>query len=272
MKPKRRRLPLRHLVAAVGVAIVAAVAMAIAPEERRHEIAGVQPRTAAPRPAAPADPTEAAAVPEAPVAVRTVSGPGISPFPSGETPPHRVAPPERPKPPPPPIVPRRFALVKMEDTANFSVGDLRVRLPAVAVTEPDETCRDHAGTEWPCGRRALTGVRAVVRGKTIECPLPDKVRRGDFVTDCTLAGADMAERLVASGWARALDRDGPLGAVERQAEASGLGLHGVAQPIEIDPFPDPIGVPPDTTTAPLGTVGVGARPAKRPSGETAAQR
>jgi endonuclease YncB( thermonuclease family) len=258
MTSDRRRLPLRHYVTAAAVVLVAVMGVMLAGRDDRGPRAPAPPplpdtSEAAPPPAiTPTAPTADASAPSDPPAeVRMVGGPGITPPPASDEPPVRVAPPKKPEPPPPPIVQRRLGLVKMEDTAHFSVGAIHVRLPGVVVTGPDEICRDRAGTAWPCGRRALAGVRAVVRGRAVDCPLPDKVRRGEFVTDCTLAGADMAERLVASGWTRALDRDGPLGAADREAEAKGLGLHGTAMPIGVDPFPDPGEVPPDRTTAPL---------------------
>ncbi|MDK9696423.1 MAG: hypothetical protein OEL76_08530 [Siculibacillus sp.] len=267
MKPRHRRSPLRHFVAAAAAAVIAVVVVAVRPEDEPDEVAPPPPAHVSeargaegvpPPPSSPGGPTaagvasvSASAPAEAPVAVRRVSGPGITPLPETVFPPQRVAPPLRPEPPPPPIVMRRLGLVRMDNPAEFSVGDIRVRLPGVAIIGPDEICRDRAGTEWPCGRRALAGVRAVVRGKAVDCPLPDKVRRGSFVADCRLAGADMAERLVASGWARALDRERALDAAERQAEAKGLGLHGTALPIGVDPFPDPGEMPADRTTAPL---------------------
>ena len=277
MKPSRRRLPLRHVVAVAAVAVIAAVMVTVRDEADRDgddpssAMVAADPLAPPPHPAStaaadsaapsePQPPTPLAAPAAEPPPVRTVTGPGITPLPPADTPPYRVAPPEKPKPPAPPIVIRRLGLVKMEDTAHFSVGAIRVRLPGVAVTGADDICRDRAGIEWPCGRRALAGVRAVVRGKAVDCPLPDKVRRGDFVTDCTLAGADMAERIVASGWARALDREGRLGEAERQAEARGLGLHGAAMPIGVDPFPDPGDLPPDHTTAPLAGAGTTPTP------------
>ena len=284
MNPKRRRPPLRHLVTAASVVVIATVGWSVGRKDTTGDPAPTTPPRSAPVHRAPpvgsigaieAEPAPAP-VPPPPVgpsaAIRTVSGPGITPLPAGETPPERVLPPERPKPPPPPIVSRRLGLVKMEDTAHFSVGAIRIRLPGVAVSEPDEVCRDRAGTEWPCGRRALAGVRTVVRGRTVDCLLPDKVRQGSFVTDCTLAGHDMAERIVASGWARALDRDGRLGEAERQAEARGLGLHGAAQPIGVDPFPEPGEVPADTTTAPLAGGTAEPRPAATTEARAGAAR
>lgn len=285
--PKRRRLPLRHFVTALGLATIVAVVWSVA--QRPDEPAPPVPTAAAPArttpagapggapgPATPTPPERVAATAEAPrtptpaeppraetprpveasaSGVRTVTGPGIAPLPPAAAPPVRIEPPKPPPPPAAPIRPRRLMPVVMEDTATFTSGDLRVRLPGVAVIGPEETCRDKAGTVWPCGRRALAGVRAVVRGKAVDCPLPEKVRRGDFVADCAVGGADLAERLVASGWARALDREGRLVEAERAAEQKGLGLHAPVAPQAVDMLPAPADrPPPDTTTAPLGAV------------------
>lgn len=265
MRSRHRPLPLRHGVAALALAAIGWVVVTVASTPDADPPApAIPPPPPLPAPAAPPSVEgSAVAVPavDAP-AVRVIDGPGITPFPIAETPPTRIAPPEKPKPPPPSIRPRRLAPVAMVSTAEFTAGDLRIRLPGVAVTPPGEICRDRAGVEWPCGRRALAGVRALVRGRAVDCPLPEKVRRGDFVVDCSIAGADLAARIVASGWARALDRESGLVEAERAAEAAGLGLHAAAAPSAVDPFPDPGALPPDATTAPIGAVeGPPARPA-----------
>lgn len=279
MRSRRHPLPLRHGVAALGLAAIGWVVVTVAstPEDEARPPAETTtpapssveawtrpaPAGETPRRPAPAGETSRRPVPAGePPMVRAVTAPGITPFPISETPPIRIAPPEKPEPPSPPVKPRRLAPIAMVSTAEFTAGDLRVRLPGVAVTPPEETCRDRVGVEWPCGRRALAGVRALVRGRAVECPLPEKVRRGDFVVDCSIAGADLATRIVASGWARALDRESALAEFERTAEVAGLGLHAAAAPQAVDPFPEPAAPPPDATTAPIGAVeGPPARPA-----------
>lgn len=266
MKPNRRRLPLRHAVAALGVVAIGAIVATVprpgeeAATERRGTPSAAPPakETAAaqaglPAPASPS-PATASAPTAAPAPVRAIDAPGLAAFPTSATPPVRIDPPAKPAPPPAKVVTRRLMPVAMETTAEFSAGEIRVRLPGVAIVSADEICRDRAGVAWPCGRRALAGVRAVVRGRAVDCPLPEKVRRGAFVVDCTLAGADLGERLIASGWARALDREGRLGEAERAAEAKGLGLHAAEAPNMVDALPSPKEAPPDTTTAPLGAV------------------
>lgn len=243
MTSVRRRFPFRHVVAGLGLAAIVAV-VATMPEETPED------RTAGGTTAgAPAPPLAPAA--ETPGAVRMVSGPGILPLPAADTPPVRVAPPPRPAPPPKPIRLRRLMPVTMESTATFSAGEIRVRLPGVAVLEPEATCLDRAGVRWPCGRRALAGVRALVRGRAVDCPLPEGTRRGSFVVDCRLGEADLAERIVGIGWGRALDGESALGEIERRAEAEDLGLHAPTAWVEADPFPDPGEIPADRSTAPI---------------------
>lgn len=270
MTSRRRRLPLRHAVAALGVAAIGWVMVSVSREVEPDDAAraeGTRPPapTVVPTPATAVSDGAAAGAPAPPPAppIRAVSGPGIAPLPIHADPPTRIQPPPKPVPPPVPVAPRRLMPILMESTAEFSVGAIRVRLPGVAVIAADEICRDREGTEWPCGRRALAGVRALVRGRVVDCPLPEKVKRGSFVVDCTIAGTDLAERIVASGWARALDREGRLAEAERQAEAQGLGLAGPAIQPPVDLLPAPaVDLPPDTTTAPIGAVGgVVARPA-----------
>lgn len=284
MRSRRRRKPLRHAVALLGLATIAAVAVTVSRQENgpAEAPASAGPPSspssaapiAAPRPslggASPSPPAADATAAPAGGVVRAVSAPGITPFPTSETPPIRIAPPEKPKPAPAPIRPRRLMPIAMETTADFSAGDIRVRLPGVGVVGGDETCRDRAGTEWPCGRRALAGVRALVRGKAVDCPLPDKVKRGSFVVDCTIGGGDLAERIVASGWARALDREGRLGEAERAAEAKGLGLHATVAPNLVDALPMPADLSADGTTAPLGWATGTATAVPGPRDETTA--
>ncbi len=255
MKPVHRRFPLRHVVAGLGLATIAAIVamMSTEPSEERAAPGGTTAEAPAPTPD-PATPTEA------PASVRMVSGPGIMPLPPADGPPVRVAPRPKPAPAPKPIRLRRLMPVTMENTATFSAGDIRVRLPGVAEFAPEETCGDRAGTTWPCGRRALAGVRALVRGRAVDCPLPEGTRHGSFVADCRLGDTDLAERIVGSGWGRALDGESALGEIERRAEAEGRGLHAATVRLAADPFPDPGEIPADRTTAPIGAAAAAIAP------------
>lgn len=287
MTAMRRLVRPRHVVAALALATIVGVVLAVAQPQtpptslanapaaaapRAHPPAiadaptgttpsrGPSPSSAATPAAAPGSPADAlppdTVVPApSPAAsaqpVRTVTGPGISPPPRSDAPLVRVSPPAKPLPPPAPIVPRRMMPVMMEDPATLVVGRIRVRLPGLETVAADAVCTDPAGQDWPCGRRALAGVRALVRGKVVDCPLPSDARAGRFEVACRVGGVDLAERIVAAGWARPQPGESALAEAERRAEARGLGLHAAVAPLPSDPFPDPGDLPSDRTTAPI---------------------
>lgn len=204
--------------------------------------------------------------------VRIITAPGLTPGPRLEGTPQRIDPP-KPVRPAAPIADRRLGPVVVEDGERLVVRRFRIRLPGVAAVPLDETCRDGDGVEWPCGRRALAGLRAILRLSPIVCPLPSDARGGAFDARCSLlSGADVGETFVASGWARAT-AEGPYGEAEARAKSAGRGVWGAAPAV---PTAEPsaaaapsgdIGVPPDVTTGPLP--GGVDEPPSRAAGATA---
>ena len=195
--------------------------------------------------------------------VRVITAPGLTPAPSFETTPQRV---ERPRPvtPTAPIADRRLGPVVVESGERIRARRLAIRLPGVAAVGLDESCRDAAGVEWPCGRRALAGLRALLRLRPVTCPLPADARSGDFEASCAFGpGRDLGEAFVASGWARA--DGGTYAAAEEAAKRDGRGIWGPA-PTATAALPDVAAptetLPPDLTTAPLADGG-GAASATR---------
>lgn len=188
--------------------------------------------------------------------VRVITAPGLTPPPRFETSPQRVEPPSAAPRPAGPIVERRIGPVVVEDAATLVARRLRIRLPGIAVSGAEETCRDTAGVEHPCGRRALAGLRALLRLRPVTCPLPADARAGLYEARCAfLSGGDVGEAFVASGWARAA-ADGPYAAAEAAARTAERGLWGPL-PSETEPAATAIPEagdfvpPPDVTTAPL---------------------
>lgn len=188
--------------------------------------------------------------------VRIITAPGLTPPPRFETSPQRVETPAATPRPAAAIVDRRLGPVVVEDAATLTARRLRIRLPGIAVSGAEETCHDAAGVEHPCGRRALSALRALLRLRPIVCPLPADARAGLYEARCAfLSGGDVGEAFVASGWARAT-ADGPYAAAEAGARAAERGLWGplpgeseptaAATPPAVDFVP-----PPDVTTAPL---------------------
>lgn len=206
--------------------------------------------------------------------VRRIGGPAFTPPTLGGQAPERIEPPARPVPPPPARVTRR-TIVAVEDAATLRAGQIDIVLAGVAALGAQETCRDGADVEWPCGRRMVMAMRSAIRLRPVECDLPKEMKRGRIVTRCRLDGADLAELVVRRGWARAGDAE--LAAAEDDARRAGRGLHGAAQvasPVATDLGAAPGGdLPPDVTTAPLaGGADEGASPAASTSRRAAPVR
>ncbi len=189
--------------------------------------------------------------------VRVITAPGVPVLlPRPEHPPERIVVPPKPEPPPPPPVTRRFAPVTVEDAATLVAGQLRFMQPGVAPVPLDETCRDGAGVDWPCGRRALMWLRNFVRLRPIECELPKNAKHGRFEVACRIGGVEFGGEAVRRGWARA-GSDGRFGALEDEARREGRGIFGAA-PAVAPPIVETQGsaeLPPDLTTAPLAGAG-----------------
>jgi endonuclease YncB( thermonuclease family) len=262
MTPTRRRFPFRHVAAGLGLTALVVVALSI---DRSSEGSGIE------APAAPSEaarPATAEGTIEPAAAIRRITGPGIPPY-GGDGPLLRIAPVEPAPPSSSEIEARRLPPVGMITTATLVAGPIRVHLPGVGEVDPNLVCHDVNGVAWACGRRAVPAIRALVRGRVVVCPMPKGLRRGDVVADCTVGGLDLAERIVASGWAPALDGESRLAEAAARAEARGLGLHATKAPETFDPFPDPDDPPGDATTAPIGAsvAAVGAAPPRQAGSE-----
>lgn len=99
--------------------------------------------------------------------------------------------------------PRRFPRVVVEDAGTLKYDDTIIHLAGVVAPAAGETCKDAAGTAWPCGNRAKTALRSMIRFRTVECRSVGAAEAGGFTARCTVAGDDLSLWLVEQGWARA---------------------------------------------------------------------
>lgn len=112
----------------------------------------------------------------------------------------------------------------------------------------EETCGADAGSPWPCGMIARTAFRNFLRGRAVRCDFPDGDLPEKVTAPCRLGKSDLAEWLVANGWAR-IDGD----TYKEQAEAAEnakLGVYG-APPRELAA---------SLRAAPTGSTGAGELP------------
>jgi len=124
---------------------------------------------------------------------------------------------ERPPPPPPKIEPDLYRLVVIESAGLIDVRSHKVRLAHIDALATDDTCQNADGSRWPCGMRARTALRRLIRRRAIACidpetaaalkagtPPPTKPEpsKGEVrMADCTVGNTDLSEWLLANGWA-----------------------------------------------------------------------
>lgn len=100
---------------------------------------------------------------------------------------------------------RPLALPVAEAAGRLAAGGFVITLAGIVPTPEDRLCAAPTGAPWPCGRLARTAFRAYLRGRTLKCRIPaEPAATGEpVVTECTIAGADVAEWLAGQGWAMA---------------------------------------------------------------------
>lgn len=116
-----------------------------------------------------------------------------------------------------------FRPVAVESAVVESMGR-RVAIAGTESVPPDETCV-HEGVAWPCGVSARTAFRLWLRGRALDCAMPDVEDRTLLVASCRLGKRDAGAWLVANGWARAA-AGGPYVKAQISAEATGRGIFG----------------------------------------------
>jgi endonuclease YncB( thermonuclease family) len=103
---------------------------------------------------------------------------------------------------------------------SFRVGSGTVRL--TGIEPPTERC---GAALWPCGARARTALRALVRSRSITCTVPGdfQAKEETLESACSLGSTDIGHWLVAHGWARA-KAGGPYVEAEEKARTAQVGL------------------------------------------------
>lgn len=143
---------------------------------------------------------------------------------------------EEPPAPPPKEEPDLYRLVIIDSAGQIDVRSHKIRLAHVEAPATDATCRNADGTTWPCGMRARTALRRLIRRRAIACFDPDKdtaaekalvPRDGEVRTaDCTVAGTDISEWLLENGWAMPTDTTPePWRSLNAEAKEAGRGLY-----------------------------------------------
>lgn len=138
---------------------------------------------------------------------------------------------------------------------------LTIILAGIDILEPDQTCRGVNG-DWPCGMVARTAFRYFLRGRALDCDLPDGDLPERLTATCRLGAQDLGAWLVANGWAK-VSSTGPYAEEQAQAVEKRRGIFG--------PRPDPLPPAPALANeaAPAASDGVEAPVADTSAPETA---
>ena len=118
------------------------------------------------------------------------------------------------------LLPRPVAL----DAARIAIGQAVVELPGVEPLELSAQCNSGSLT-WPCGARSRTELRNFLRGRSIECEVPNSFgeSRETISSACSVGDEDIGAWVVSRGWARAMP-GGPYEDQQTSAKANGLGI------------------------------------------------
>ena len=133
--------------------------------------------------------------------------------------------------PDPDTLPRRWRVVHhavATAAGIFEADGMTLVLPGIDVVASSETCAAPGGQTWPCGMAARTAFRAYMRGRSMNCHLPDRAAESTILAECLLQGEDPAQWLVRNGWAR-VKTDSSYSAQNQQAQALNAGIYGAMQ-------------------------------------------
>ncbi|MBB5575044.1 MULTISPECIES: thermonuclease family protein [Rhizobium] len=107
----------------------------------------------------------------------------------------------------------------------LTIAGKSVQLPGIIPTDVERMCTGPNGKSWPCGAAARTAFRMYLRGRTIDCDLPNPTWQGTVTGACRYVRVDLSEWLVRFGWAEP-EAGSPLVALAEQAKQQKRGIYG----------------------------------------------
>ncbi|TXH79574.1 MAG: hypothetical protein E6Q77_12260 [Rhizobium sp.] len=100
-----------------------------------------------------------------------------------------------------------------------------VLLNGIIPTDVDRMCIGPNGKSWPCGQAARTAFRMYLRGRSIDCDVPDANWKGTVKGACRYVRIDLSAWLVRFGWADP-EPGSPLAALVDEAKEKKRGMYG----------------------------------------------
>jgi endonuclease YncB( thermonuclease family) len=142
-----------------------------------------------------------------------------------ETPP---APPQQRQQTLPDVISAAPGDIRVVDGDTLRLGAFTVRLAGLDAPERGQDCQRADGTRFDCGEAAARHMASLVRRRAVSCDTIGRDRYGRAVGICRAEGTDLAEAMVASGWALAVPEgsrgQARYGMAEAQARSGRQGL------------------------------------------------
>lgn len=107
---------------------------------------------------------------------------------------------------------------RVSDGDTIDIGGQRIRLPGIDAPEWNQTCRTADGSDWDCGKAAASRMRELTRNRTLSCRPEGHDRYRRLLAVCHDGRLDIAQALVADGYAIATDRYAAAQAEARRAK------------------------------------------------------
>jgi endonuclease YncB( thermonuclease family) len=119
--------------------------------------------------------------------------------------------------------PRIFRPVALA-AGRIQTNGVTIVLSGIEILEPAQTCRGVNG-DWPCGMAARTAFRSFLRGRALDCDLPEGELPERLTAACRLGTQDLGAWLVVNGWAK-VSSTGPYAAEQARAIEEKKGMFG----------------------------------------------
>jgi endonuclease YncB( thermonuclease family) len=111
------------------------------------------------------------------------------------------------------------------DGNTLAIGGERIRLDGIDAPDPDQQCLSGKGKPYACGTQATGELAGLVVGHTLVCKGEERDGEDRLIAVCFLGPFDLAEMMVADGWALAdPERGGAYVRAETAARARREGL------------------------------------------------
>ncbi len=89
------------------------------------------------------------------------------------------------------------------DASHLEVAGRRFKIYGIDAPDPDQTCEDNRGKDYPCGIEARRTLAQFAQGAEVSCQTRGPNQLNETLANCSAGQTDLAQALVAAGWALA---------------------------------------------------------------------